>query len=57
MLLNMKTNFKSKYLGLILYMESKNEDERRRNFISVGLRKGNIVYRYDMGNGPGEFSL
>lgn len=53
----MKTNFKSKYLGLILYMESKNEDERRRNFISVGLRKGNIVYRYDMGNGPGEFSL
>ncbi|KHN80139.1 Basement membrane proteoglycan [Toxocara canis] len=53
---NIKLSVKPKMKdGLILYTSrQKGGEQKTDNFISVGLRKGKVVYRYDVGNGPVE---
>uniref|UniRef100_A0A9J2P054 Basement membrane proteoglycan n=1 Tax=Ascaris lumbricoides TaxID=6252 RepID=A0A9J2P054_ASCLU len=53
---NIKLSVKPKTKdGLIFYTARQKEGEEKvDNFISVGLRRGRIVYRYDVGNGAVE---
>ena len=40
--------------GLILYAPGPGEDSGRGDFVSVSLREGKVVYRWDVGGGVGE---
>uniref|UniRef100_A0A914WHN0 Basement membrane-specific heparan sulfate proteoglycan core protein n=1 Tax=Plectus sambesii TaxID=2011161 RepID=A0A914WHN0_9BILA len=40
--------------GLIFYTEKTSQTEEKGDFVTVGLRNGKVVYRFDLGSGPAE---
>ncbi|VDO59814.1 unnamed protein product, partial [Onchocerca flexuosa] len=55
---HIKISFKPKSSnGLLFYTERQNENkpDEAINYLSVGLKNGHLVYRYNIGAGPGLF--
>ncbi|KAM3718657.1 Basement membrane proteoglycan [Dirofilaria immitis] len=55
--INMKISFKPKSSnGLLLYTERQNENNPDEiiNYLSIGLKNGHVIYRYNVGAGPAE---